>query len=175
MCLLSGTQQKSASWFTASVLTFIQNVGLDQSRALNQKSRELLGNNEESPVPRTLGWLHLLMQECSGWGVSPPAASAKDNCLWEEIPVWESQVNLSLSKKSILNRTLPNIHSNYCKDLSSAESDKWTDRNTWRNLLCLISDSEIDMDSNIHYHYCHPFPFPGLKFCLILRQHDRYK
>lgn len=42
MRLPSGALRKSASWLTASVFTLTQGVGLDESRDLNQKSKELL-------------------------------------------------------------------------------------------------------------------------------------
>ena len=100
-------------------------------------------HNKESRVPHSLGWLNLLTQECSGWRVSPPAASVKNICLWEETPVQEPQGEfVPLQGSCALNGTLQNIHSKYCKDVFSAESEKWTDKNRWRNLLCLLSDSD---------------------------------
>lgn len=144
MHLLSGVQEKSASWITASVLTLTQDVVLDKGRALNQKPRELSGNTMRNPQCYTpsAGYTYTCKSAVAG-GSYPPAASGKDNYLWEETPVQEAQSEfIPLQGICVLNWTLPNMHSNSYKNLFSAEPDKWADRKHERNPLWLISDSE---------------------------------
>lgn len=110
-----GALHKSAPRLTASVLTLTQSAGLDRSRVSIRSQEDYYRIRWGVPTDthsRMATPVHTRAQKL-------------DNCLLLDIPLKKCPRWIDRSPGvCILNHTIPNIHSNFSKDLSSADPDK---------------------------------------------------